>query len=496
MRLRFLALIACLSTGCQTIRPEAAAVCSLPAYPLELREVQAQLAIEGSKPSEDVREAVLGDLLTEMTTKAIQQPALVNPLFQQHRKVLLLSGGSQHGAFGAGFIAGLAKGTERIADYDVVTGISVGATQAPAVFLANRAPSGRDYPPYMKRPSTIGTAGTSNPIDLALAFSLDRESSFLKKRRLGYADLVFKGSLATFEPMRSMLMRVYSSDTVRQIRENSKDRLLLVGATNLDDGKTYAFDLTQLANDPGSDAAKVPCLVDAMLASATVPPGVPPISLKTHPMLKDNNPAPGAPSTRPGESTVHPFIDGGSRYAVFFSQLAGLENGRPNRATIAQISTDVDVIVNGGLFLPLWIDPKQVNWNQQPPKAPEWDAKFLRKTYSIYDVAMRSLAILESQARETSLQSALDSSRLGKFRLAYISERHLKKMELRPGLHRFPRDTGQTCDQWHEYDRKMLHPLEFYPDYMRCLVDYGQERGETEPWNDEHGPAHPLAVAR
>ena len=50
------------------------------------------------------------------------------------REFLVLSGGSQHGAFGGGFFSAL----PHVPTYDVVTGISTGALQSTTVFLANQ----------------------------------------------------------------------------------------------------------------------------------------------------------------------------------------------------------------------------------------------------------------------------------------------------------------------------------------------------------------------
>ena len=59
------------------------------------------------------------------------------PPGQDHLNVLVLSGGGQNGAFGAGFLNGLAQGADDLSDlnFDIVTGISTGALQATFAFL-------------------------------------------------------------------------------------------------------------------------------------------------------------------------------------------------------------------------------------------------------------------------------------------------------------------------------------------------------------------------
>src|SRR5690242_6486391 len=59
------------------------------------------------------------------------------------REIAVLSGGSQHGAFGAGLFLGLPS----VPTYDVVTGVSTGSLQSTIVFLANQlVPGDRVYP--------------------------------------------------------------------------------------------------------------------------------------------------------------------------------------------------------------------------------------------------------------------------------------------------------------------------------------------------------------
>ena len=54
--------------------------------------------------------------------------------------ILLLSGGGQNGAYGAGFLRGWRSRTDaRMPQFDVVTGVSTGALQAPFAFIGNDA---------------------------------------------------------------------------------------------------------------------------------------------------------------------------------------------------------------------------------------------------------------------------------------------------------------------------------------------------------------------
>lgn len=428
-------------SACQIIPPRPVAGCSIPAYPL----------------LEDSAEYFVNDGNGRTLTEALQDQSeksngLVAP---GKRYVLLLSGGSQHGAFGTGFFAGLPA----IENYDVVTGISTGALQSAPVFLANQpVPQDRKYPDYMRENQTFGGPGLSNPKDLALAYSVDHEKRLLDKRDLGYVSLLTKGSLATFAPLRTMLIDLISPGTIGAVRhEGSKGRLLLVGATSLDDGITYALDLTRLAANSRDDRIAQGCFIDAILASSTVPPGVPPVTLTIH-RLDDNG--------NPKEDQEHHFIDGGARYAVFFDQLS---EPVKTHTGMKGVPTDIDVLVNGTLHLEEWIDRK---------------TEKRRRTYSIINIATRSLSILESQARETSVTNAIHAAKQGRFRLAYISNKNLKTVTGIPKEHLYTKDKiEKSCLSWLNFDQKNLKPLEFHPNYMKCLVDYGAKRGEVEPWN-------------
>ena len=39
-----------------------------------------------------------------------------------------------------------------------------------------------------------------------------------------------------------------------------------------------------------------------------------------------------------------------------------------------------------------------------------------------------------------------------------------------------------TCKEWTALDKKLLDPLQFYPRYMRCLIDYGRMRANRDKW--------------
>jgi len=416
--------------GCAHERPEAALNCELPAYKMLPSSLDTQ---RRTGPPETFSQA-LRDALEARKTQ-VGRPA--------RRQVLVLSGGSQHGAFGAGFFRGLPQ----VPEYDVVTGVSTGSLMSTPIFLANQdVPKDRTYLPYIKADPKLGAPRQSNVSDLALAFAISKESDLLHVRPFGFGSAALSGSVATFEPLRRLLEALISEDTIREVAEEAdkKGRKLFVGVTNLDDGYGYAVDLTQLASEAvaqGSVAAARACYIDALLASSSVPPGVGPIALK----LKDS----------PGPNL---FMDGGARYGVFFDQLGDV--------VTSDQPADVTLVVNGSLYGDSWKD-------KQGQPITKW---------SVLNLGFRTIDLLENQVYRLSVadQEKWATRPGSSLQVAFISNEGLTKMPGSPDAWKYE---GQTCADARNGDRAKSAPVEFYPAYMRCLIDYGQARGASDPWN-------------
>ena len=43
----------------------------------------------------------------------------------------------------------------------------------------------------------------------------------------------------------------------------------------------------------------------------------------------------------------------------------------------------------------------------------------------------------------------------------------------------------RTCGEWHDVDRDTMHPVQFFPRYMWCLIDYGRQRGRAGQWDSQ-----------
>src|SRR6202789_3078944 len=136
-------------------------------------------------------------------TPWIREAAIKEPV-----NVLALSGGGAGGAFGAGALVGWTRAGTR-QEFQVVTGVSVGALVAPFAFL-----------------------GSAWDDKLREAFSGGRTDHLLQRR---WSDALFGSSLYRGQPLASLVDSYITIEMVRAIGvEAAKGRLLLVATTKLD----------------------------------------------------------------------------------------------------------------------------------------------------------------------------------------------------------------------------------------------------------------------
>ncbi len=122
------------------------------------------------------------------------------------------------------------------------------------------------------------------------------------------------------------------------------------------------------------------------------------------------------------------------------------------------------MIVNGSLYGKPWLDSAgepQTRW-------------------SALSLALRTVGILENQVYRFSVDNVTRAaSGSGTIRMAFISNENL------PAGSPAPADfvwDGKSCAQWNDIDN-LEKPTEFYPRYMRCLIEYGRARGRVGAWN-------------
>lgn len=175
--------------------------------------------------------------------------------------VLILSGGGEYGAFGAGFLNGWAgvkqPGMER-PEFDVVTGVSTGAIIAPFAFVGNDG-------------------------------SYDRISRLYAQPRSDWA--VLRGlffflpgnpSLLNIDGLQQELRQQVDVELIRQVAEGSRmGRLLCVASTNLDFGEQRVFDLGMEA-EQAEKSGNLDRFHQILLASSAIPGALPPRMVDGH----------------------------------------------------------------------------------------------------------------------------------------------------------------------------------------------------------------------
>ena len=169
--------------------------------------------------------------------------------------ILIVSGGGDWGAFGAGFLKGWQKvpAQHPLAkpEFDAVTGVSTGTLIAPFAFL-----------------------GDAQSIDEIVNLYRNPEQDWVKNRGVLYF-LPNNISFAEVPGLEREMRKHITVDMIRRIAKAGADgRLLAVNTTNLDDASSRVFDLVgeaQLASASG----QLERIHNIMLASAGIPGAFP-----------------------------------------------------------------------------------------------------------------------------------------------------------------------------------------------------------------------------
>jgi hypothetical protein len=164
--------------------------------------------------------------------------------------VLALSGGAANGSFAAGLLTGWTEAGTR-PQFHVVTGVSVGALEAPFAFL------GPAYDPILR--------------DLFTRLS----SPDLFKQKPGLA-AYFSDSLASARPLASLIEEFIDESLLRAIAaEHRKGRRLFVGTTHVYASRPMIWDVGAIAASGRAEALDL--IRRVLLASAAVPVLLPPV---------------------------------------------------------------------------------------------------------------------------------------------------------------------------------------------------------------------------
>lgn len=162
---------------------------------------------------------------------------------------LVISGGGDYGAYGAGVLCGWTEQGSR-PRFRIVTGVSTGALIAPLAFLG---------PKYDAALRDSYTTVSGKDIYIARPF----------------LDWLRYDSVADSAPLRAMAERTFTDEFIREVAaEHAKGRRLFIQTTNLDAQRPVIWDLGAIASASHPDAPKL--FRQVLVASASVPGVFPP----------------------------------------------------------------------------------------------------------------------------------------------------------------------------------------------------------------------------
>lgn len=364
-------------------------------------------------------------------------PAGLSPLFADAKPanaLLLLSGGSQHGAFGAGVLARWKEINGGLPRFRTVTGISTGALLATDAFI-------------------------DRPEAAEAAFRITDERQLLTPhaRRtakggftLGsYGRIIRNNAVADLAPLRSMLLEHITMGVLTEVVRRSSGRRLLVGAVDVDSGDAVVFDMLDMAKRaveaPGARGEHFRnCYVEAIMASSSVPFAAPPVII-------DNR----------------MYIDGGARFGVFadgFGTAADIDDQR----TPPGPPPDLFILVNGMER----IDPQC--GKADDACAPNDRDDYMKRDgaharWDLLGLAKRSSDVLIAQIYRFSVADIM-----ARYNARYNAPGRVRHLYIEPDRMLAHLYSGQSCAAWHEHDERTSRPLQFHPRYMACLIDYGR----------------------
>ena len=384
--------------------------------------------------------------------------------------MLFLSGGSEHGAYGAGILKGWG-GDGKIPDMQVVTGISTGSILSSFAFVGKGDFAADGY--------TI-----NNENQLLNVYSKPKDG----KPDIGnFADLLKKGAFADLDPLRTRLSKfltepytfteadgtVWTTYVLQEVGNRHTDGArLYVGAVDIDTGQGVAFDMGDMAlryvtaanaNDEAEKKHWLDCYVSAIIASSSTPMAAPPVFI---------------------DNTM--YVDGGARFGLFGDAFREVYDARKARAANDEDAPEpprVYAVVNGTLELPAPKCPKKDPADCTGDPA-DWQPKGQHKDWNILNLALGSERVLVNQVYRFSTLAAENEACEGAGCFNFL--------RIDPDVADFkvsfpaPLNAGNTgelsCYDWMEVDIKEDNPIQFHKRYMRCLIQYGEAKVAAAGW--------------
>lgn len=223
--------------------------------------------------------------------------------------VLVISGGGAKGAFGAGLLSGWTQTGQR-PEFTLVTGVSTGALMATWAFL------GPEHDPALE---DFYTRTTDDQVF---------ERNYLLSAPFG-------ASLLDTTPLRETIAAAVDLDLLNEVAaEYAKGRRLYVASTDLDSNRLVVWDLGAIAASQRPD--RLQRYRDALLASASIPVGFPPVYF---------------PIEWNGETYGQMHVDGGAVANLFLTDFV-LDKQRallPADLQRESINVDLFLLVNSQL---------------------------------------------------------------------------------------------------------------------------------------------------
>ncbi len=217
-----------------------------------LRSVPADLVAQAQVPGmpdvrtfgDPVSEAFVNSLAASIGQYHAYHAAHPDQPMPDTADILVLSGGADDGAYGAGLLCGWSQRGDR-PSFRLVTGISTGALIAPLAFL------GPEYDPVLQRAFTTITA-----------------KDVMSPR--GLMALLTNDAIYDTAPLRKLIDSWITDQAIEAIAaEHKKGRRLLVATVNLEAQRPVIWDLGAIAASGHRDSRRL--LRQIMLASASIP---------------------------------------------------------------------------------------------------------------------------------------------------------------------------------------------------------------------------------
>lgn len=373
-------------------------------------------------------------------------------------RILALSGGSEHGAFGAGVLGGWG-GDGTLPEFQVVTGISTGSILSTFAFVGDSPAAVQGY-------------------------TIDSESQLLKvyakpvDGKIGpqdYAALLKYGAFASLDPLRSRLAGFLTDDVMQKVAARyAAGARLYVGATDADSGKAVAFDLGDMAtryvtNAQGKAAQWKDCYISAIIASSSAP-------MAAAPAFIDNT----------------MYIDGGTRFGLFSDSVLEVFHARKHgsgehapgmREGLPPASVPVVYsVIDGTLKLPPAKCPKEDS-SLCTPAQPLGPADGQHRKWNIMDLLLSTEHILVNQVYRFSAEQveadACDGAGCFNFLRIGGDVADFQFTYTDPAT---GQPAAKTCPQWAAIDNQVDDPIEFQKRYMRCLIAYGKAKVKAAGW--------------